>query len=206
MIEIIDKILPVIVGGLLVWAGTYIADRRKRRNDRLQSLKEAYQNFFAAEEKFIWRMRSLASASFNGSNERKHDIIMSEIKALEEGMEDLTNSLYKVRSDEDQEICRETISTIHHNLQLQLNVLKDSLAGNYNAHKQLREVRHLLDKLVNSKPEESDQQITHDSGELNKNLLNIPPQILSKIIDAAESTHNQVEEFMFVLAQRWKNR
>jgi len=88
------NLLPIVVGGILVWVGTLIADRRKTKSTDMETLRRAYANWFAAESILVSRIGAVSiSIRTIPEGRTQHEAAMTLLRDVEADFRPLFTAL-----------------------------------------------------------------------------------------------------------------
>ena len=192
MIEVLEKLLLVIVGGVLVWLGTYISDRRKQRESQNELLRRAYSNWFAAEAFFTQRCKALVSLFREKSSTiAELELILSEVRAVQEEMKPLLAAVHEIFLLEQREFKRKIILNQNKLLLRNFNELNEIFVG-------FRRIRTLKSSLE-EKPQDKER------GEMLIELKQLEQEGVSMVkrLEALiEAAHDVVVDIQTSVAKR----
>ncbi len=112
LIGLLIGLVLAIIGGILVWIGSYITDRRKRNTESREHLRGAYSEWFTFE-KITKQQILVLYSTFKDSKEIKNpEFILQESKEVDSTIRDLLRSFHNVCLLEKSEDRRDIISAI----------------------------------------------------------------------------------------------
>src|SRR3982750_2587466 len=97
MTQYLINLLPVVVGGLLVWIGSYLSDRRRLSLDKRASLRTAYARWFTSEKFLKEQIEGLYSLVKGlPENIDEHNTFVQETKNLIPAVQNLIQLLHEI--------------------------------------------------------------------------------------------------------------
>src|SRR5438128_1801975 len=91
------SLLPVIIGGLLVWIGTLISDHRRVVSEKRAALRTAYSRWFTSERTLIHQMRTFADLSKEiPDNRERYDELPRETEKIQSTLKENLHSLHEI--------------------------------------------------------------------------------------------------------------
>lgn len=206
--KLVIAVVSAISSALLVWLGTYIADHRKRRNDRLESLRRAYSQWFASEA-FV-KMGFDALVTINNDpavTEDRPQLLLVETQALVEKVGPLISSLNEIILLESSQECRKIVLDIHSQLEALLGGLKYLVSSHNNLH--IRVGKLFGDININMADSTDEEvlrkyiQLTSDTLSLKEDIKHLQPGVMAQLIEIATSVHERSGKFRNALADRF---
>jgi hypothetical protein len=76
------NLFPVIIGGLIVWIGTFITDRRKISSEKRMNLRTSYAKWFTSERKLRTQIEEVITLLNPRSNIEETILLLTETKKI----------------------------------------------------------------------------------------------------------------------------
>lgn len=118
MAQYLIILLPVVIGGFLVWIGSYLSDRRKLRLERKANLRIAYAKWFTSERLLSQKIQVLYKiVQPLPKNIEEHSIFVQETKDLLPAVQDTIQTLHEIYLLESNSEHREMINIVSETLE-----------------------------------------------------------------------------------------
>ena len=206
MIEILEKIGLAVIGGLIVWLGTLLADRRKRKDSQRESLRRAYSQWFASETILAQRVKALVVwVRETPLNKEQHDAILREVKSVEDEVKPLVTSLNEVLLLETDQTCRDAIVQLSQGIEKTFEVMQ-KMSMHHRTHlsekNEREDIRRTLEAETNPEIRPLLQKQIDMITEWDEKCKFITPESVEEIGKISTDFHQLVCDFRNTLTKR----
>jgi hypothetical protein len=206
VVEIIEKIGLAIIGGVIVWVGTLIADRRKRKESQRDLLRRAYSQWFASESILARRIQALVHwVRETPSNKEQHDAILREVGSVEDEVKSVVVSLNDALLLETDESCRKMLVSLSEIIERSFETMR-SMSIHHRTHLEQREkrehIRRELEGVTNEESRQLLQKQIDSITEWDEKCKFITPKSVQEIGGIPLETHQMVSKFRNDLINR----
>ena len=129
MIELLKILGPTAIGALLVWIGTLIADRRKRRDSNNEALRRCYVSWFTTESILTAQMKFIIeSFERTPNNDEEYIVLIAQFQEVEKQSILLLTALNEAILLETRDVLRVYLKSFTAMLTDMLAFIKDYIA------------------------------------------------------------------------------